>query len=157
MKPTVFLMMLLCASAVCQAADKTCKPPEPTTDPKFHAGQIWKYRARPGDDQSFITILRVEKVAGFGTILHVRVDKIRLQNCTGGPEPETIEHMPFARDAVDRSVTKLEKESSEIPDYRQGYDEWRRSCGGVYAITVAEAVAVDQATFSKKLGCTTKP
>jgi hypothetical protein len=156
MKPIASLLILLCASAFCQT-DKPCKLPEPATDPKFHPGQVWKYKARPGEEQSFMTILRVEKVARFGTVLHVRVDKIRLRNCTGGPEPDTIEHMPFARDAVERSVTKLEREISEVPNYRQGYDDWRNSCGGVYTVTVSEAIAVDQATFSKSLGCATKP
>ena len=88
-----------------------------------------------------------------GTIIHIRVDNVRLRNCTGGPEPDNFQHMPFTRDAIERSVTKLLKESSDIPDYQAGYNEWRHACGGVYTITVGEAVAVGEATFKKGIGC----
>jgi hypothetical protein len=97
--------------------------------------------------------LRVEFLPKSGTIIHIRVDNVRLRNCTGGPEPDKFEHMPFTRDAIERSVSKLLKENSEIPDYKSGYDEWQRDCGGVYTITVAEAVAVAEATFRSGLGC----
>lgn len=96
--------------------------------------------------------MRIEAVPKIGTIIHIRVDKVRLRNCTGGPEPHNFQHMPFTREAVERSITELVKESSEIPDYKAGYDEWHKACGGVYTITVAEAVAVAEATFSKGLG-----
>ena len=56
------------------------------------------------------------------------------------------------RDAIDRSVTKMLKEG-KVPDFREGYHEWRKACGGVYTITVAEAVAVGEETFRKNLGC----
>ena len=85
------------------------------------------------------------------------MDLVRLKNCSGGPEPETIEHMPFAREAVERSVTKLLKEGSKVPDFQAGYNDWRNACGGVYTISVAEAVAVDEATFNQNLSCTTHP
>lgn len=61
--------------------------------------------------------------------------------------------MPFARDALERSITRIVKESSEVPDFKAGYEEWRKDCGGVYTITVAEAIAVDEITFRKGLGC----
>ena len=81
------------------------------------------------------------------------MDKVRLRNCTGGPEPDKFEHMPFARAAIETSVTKLVKDSSEIPAYKDGYDEWRNACGGVYTISVAQAVEVAEASFRKGLGC----
>jgi hypothetical protein len=61
--------------------------------------------------------------------------------------------MPVTRAAVERSITKLQKEISDIPDYPAGYDEWRGACGGVYTIPVAEAVAIGEATFRKGEGC----
>jgi hypothetical protein len=76
-------------------------------------------------------------------IIHIRVDKIRLRNCTGGPEPDTIQHMPFSREALDRSVTKLLK-NGPVPEFQEGYDEWRKACGGFYTITVAEAIVTDK-------------
>jgi len=60
--------------------------------------------------------------------------------------------MPFARDAIEKSVTKVVKEG-DVPEFQDGYNEWRKACGGVYTIAVAEAIAVGEETFRKNLGC----
>lgn len=83
------------------------------------------------------------------------MDDIRLHNCTGGPEPNNFAHMPFTRDAIERSVVKVAKEDGPVPDFNEGYDEWRRACGGVYTITVAEAIEVSEKGFNERLGCKT--
>jgi hypothetical protein len=60
--------------------------------------------------------------------------------------------MPYTRDAIERSVIKVVKEGS-VPEFQSGNDEWRKDCGGVYTITVAEAVEVAENGFRKGLGC----
>ena len=51
--------------------------------------------------------------------------------------------MPFAESAIERSVTSLERESGPVPDFAEGYQQWRQAFdagkGGVFTITVAEA------------------
>lgn len=103
-----------------------------------------------------MTILKVESVPKLGVIIHIRVDKVKLRNCTGGSEPNTFQHMPFTREAIAKSVTKLVKEG-EVPEFRDGYDEWRKACGGVYTISVADAIAVAEGGFRKNLGCPAAP
>lgn len=115
---------------------------------------MWEYNTRPNEKGSTLTILRVESLPKLGLIIHIRVDRIRLRNCTGGPEPDKFEHMPFTREAIDGSVTKLVREN-EVPAFQSGYDEWRKACGGVYTILVAEAIAVGEETFRNNLGCPT--
>jgi hypothetical protein len=44
---------------------------------------------------------------------------------------------------LDRSVTKLLK-NGPVPEFQEGYDEWRKACGGFYTITVAEAIVTDK-------------
>jgi hypothetical protein len=44
----------------------------------------------------------------------------------------------------------------KTPDFREGYDEWHKACGGVYTITVAEAVRVTEENFRQNLGCAPK-
>jgi hypothetical protein len=78
---------------------------------------------------------------------------VRLRNATGGPEPDSFQHMPFVPDAIERGLTKTVKGGSELPDYKAGYGEWHDACGGVYTITVTEAVAVAEIGFRKGLGC----
>jgi hypothetical protein len=138
-----------------QNKSRPCIAPTEIKDSKFRPGQVWQYKTRPDEKNSTVTILKVESVPKLGTILHVRVENIRLKNCTGGTESEKFEHMPFAREAIERSVTKLVRES-DVPDFQSGYDEWRKACGGVYTISVARAVELAEFTFRKGLGCETK-
>lgn len=149
----VFISLLLVPLSA--QKEKTCPEPEAATDGKFRPGQVWQYKTRPHEEKSALTVLKIESVPKLGTIVHVRVDGVRMRNCTGGPEPDKFEHMPFTRDAIERSVTKLSTQKTEIPSFEDGYAEWRRACGGVYSITVAEAIAVGEASFRKGLGCTT--
>jgi hypothetical protein len=151
--PISILLLLLAGAIICPAKDKNCATPESAKDPKFHPGQVWQYKTRRGEETSYLTILKIESLPKIGMIIHIRVDKIRLRSCTGGPEPDKFEHMPFTRDAIELSVTKVMKETSEIPDYKDGYNEWRNACGGVYTISVAQAVEVAEAGFRKGLGC----
>jgi hypothetical protein len=150
---SVFLTLLFVEPmAATQDKSRPCPAPTEIKDSKFRPGQVWQYKTRPGEEESTITILKVETLPKLGTIVHVRVEKIRLRNCTGGPEPDKFEHMPFARDAIERSVTKLVREK-KVPDFSDGYEQWRNACGGVYTISVAEAIGVGEETFSKGLGC----
>ena|ERR1700722_1293578 len=149
----VTLLYFLSMVPISLAQNKTCASPEPSKNSKFKPGQVWQYKTRSGEEKSSITILKVESVPKIGTIVHVRVENVRLRNCTGGPEPDTFQHMPFTHDAIEASITKLVSKTSNVPDYKDGYDEWRNACGGVYTISVAEAVAVAEAGFRKNLGC----
>ena len=148
----LFLLLQGCSFSIAQEKTRACPVPESVKDKKYHPGQVWQYKTRPDEESARITILKVESLPKVGTIVHIRVDNIRLRNCTGGPEPDKFEHMPFTKDAIERSVTKLQKDNAEIPSL-EGYEQWRADCGGVYAITVAQAVQVGQYTFNKDLGC----
>lgn len=125
-------------------------------DDKFKPGQVWSCKTREGEEGSTLTILRVEEYSEKKRIVHVRVDNIHLKNCHGGPAPETLEHMPFSRESLDESVTKSLRTGS-IPDFRDGYSEWRAGWdagkAGFYTITVARALDVAQVTFDQGIGC----
>jgi hypothetical protein len=138
-------------SVAAQDKSKPCPEPIAASDKKFHPGQVWQYNTRPHEKGSILTILRIESLPK-GMIIHIRVDNVRLRNCTGGPEPDTFAHMPFTREAIEKSITKLVREG-EVPDFHDGYDEWRKACGGVYTITVAEAVAAGEEALRQNLGC----
>jgi hypothetical protein len=130
------------------AGQKTCPAPEPAQDKKFHPGQVWQYKTRAGEEKSFVTILKVESLPR-GIVVHIRVDKVHLKNCSGGPAPDTFEHMPFTRDAIETSVTKLVKEDAKIPDFQPGYDDWIKACGGGDTISIADAVKAGEMTLNQ--------
>ena len=156
LRKTAYLILLLSLLTRMGAQDKSqpCPKPTMTSDSKFHPGQVWQYKTRPNEKGSTLTILKVESLPKLGLIVHIRVDKIRFRNCTSGPEPDKFEHMPFTREAIDQSVTKLVRQD-EVPAFQSGYDAWRKACGGVYTISVAEAIAVGEHTFRRNLGCPT--
>ena len=104
---TLLLLSLLAQGVTAQDKPRQCPTPEVAKDSKFAPGQVWAYKTRQNEESSTLTILKVEALPKLGTIIHMRVDKIRLRNCTGGPEPDKFEHMPFARDAIERSAKRL--------------------------------------------------
>ena len=131
---------------------RPCAATVAVTDEKFVPGQVWSFKSREFEPDATLTVLKVESMAKIGVIVHVRLDGIRLRNCSGGPEPETIQHAPFTRGAVDRSVGKLVR-TGGVPSFEDGYNDWKRHCGGVYTISVREMVEVDEKTFNSGSGC----
>jgi hypothetical protein len=130
-----------------------CSEPQTVTDTTYSPGQVWSYKTRPGEGSSTITVLRVESLPVVGVVVHIRIDGFQLKNCSGGPAPTTIQHAPFSKTAIDKSVTRLLKSSSNLPDYQAGYEDWLRHCGGVYTISIAEMIDADDATFNAGIGC----
>jgi hypothetical protein len=125
-------------------------------DTKYKPGQVWSYKARPDEQKSTITILRVDETPKAKRIVHIRVDHVQLTNCQGGNAPNTFEHMPFAKEALDQSVLKVVR-TSKVPDFENGYAAWRAGWdakkAGYYTIPVAEALDVAQKTFNQGIGC----
>src|SRR5437870_13231041 len=127
------------------------------TDDKFRVGNVWEYETRKGEERSRLTILKVDNSPELGVIVHIGVDNVRLSNCRAGPEPEAVPHMPFVRKALEASVKKKVASEQPLPDYEDGYQEWRtaysKKRAGVYIIGVANAVSVAEKTFQAGLGC----
>lgn len=92
---------------------------------KLRAGQVWAYEARPGESDSVLTILRIERYSDLGTVVHVRVDGIHMVNPLKGGAITNIPHLPFKELAVQRSVTRLLRTSATVPDFREGYNTWK--------------------------------
>jgi hypothetical protein len=61
---------------------------------------------------------------------------------------DSVQHMPFTRAALADSVTR-KISTGPLPDYLEGYSYWANHCGGVYTISVREAVDVMQKTLLK--------
>src|SRR5687768_1711347 len=75
-------------------------------DDKFKVGQIWNYKTRPGEENSKLTILKVEKYDRVGVVLHIYVDGLKLKNIQKPSGfSDDIGHLPFSIEAVLKSVT----------------------------------------------------
>jgi hypothetical protein len=118
-----------------------------TTDRRFRVGQRWKYRTRPGEEDSILTILRIEAVDSRPTprrIVHIRVDGVALRTSVADPShvQRSLPHLPFDRDTLDREVVELVGTSAQVPDFAEGYAQWRDARGGAFTIPIAEVLTV---------------
>ena len=106
---------------------------------RFRAGQVWAIHAPATQPDARLTILRVESWPKLDTVVHIAIS-----NVAYGNGQTAIGHLPFALPAIERSVTALQCESGPIPDFAEGYGQWReafdRGQAGVFTITVAEAI-----------------
>jgi hypothetical protein len=128
-----------------------------TTDAKFKPGDVWHYATREGEEQSTLTVLKVDNSPELGVIVHIGVERIKLTNCRGGQSPESVPHMPFARKTLDDSVTKKVASNRPLPNFREGYEEWKEAYtqkkAGIYIVGVARAVSVAEKTYRSGIGC----
>jgi hypothetical protein len=127
------------------------------TDDKFRVGDVWEYETRKGEEHSRLTIVKIDNSPELGLIVHIGVDNVRFLNCSGGPEPEAVPHMPFARKALEASVKKRVASGQPLPAFQSGYEEWKtaysKKHAGVYVVSVAGAVSVAEKTFRTGIGC----
>ena len=109
--------------------------------PSLMVGQEWRFRARPGDPSPSLVIVRIESHPKLGEIVHISVRGVHLRN-SGVPSgfSSEISHMPFARSALEASLVALLKPRVSLPSFDEGYDQWLMAKGGVFTVSVAEAI-----------------
>ena len=112
---------------------------------KYHVGETWKYQARPGEESSTLIVVRVESTPTLGVIVHVSLVGLSVHSKRAPTGiSDRIAHMPFSEGAIDKSVTAMVGKAEQLPDFEEGYREWRigfdQGKAGVFTISVAEAV-----------------
>jgi len=148
----LFLLWLTCMTSLSVSAQQS-KTKVPTNR-EYKAGQKWSYKTRPGEEDSFLIILKVETDPKLGTIVHIALNGLKMKN-RRSPDgfSESAHHLPFAKEAIDKSVLKQLKENTDLPDFEDGYQMWREAFNanraGIYTITVAEAVRIMEATLNQ--------
>jgi hypothetical protein len=121
---------------------------------KYRVGQIWKFKPRAGEDGATLTVVRVESNKALGIIVHVSVTDLRIKSPHApGGYTDRLQHAPFSEEAISKSVTTLVGETKALPAYEEGYREWRKAFdagkGGIFTITVAEAVAFMESAINR--------
>ena len=150
------VLVSICLGSIlttCLAGTQDVKRKAPT-EPKYKVGQKWSYSTRPGEETSYLIILKIDNDPKLGKIIHIAMRGLKMKN-RRSPDgiSENVDHMPFSEEAIEKSGLKLLKEQTELPDFEQGYRMWREAFdagrAGVYTITVAEAVNVMEATLNQ--------
>lgn len=147
-------LLLLLLSMVFTSASLRADAQE--MEEKYRPGQKWSYKTRPGEEDSYLVVLKVDKDPQLGNIVHVALRKLKMKNelTPDGSVSENVNHMPFSQAALDKSGLKLLEEKTDLPAFAEGYRMWREAFdaerAGVYSITVAEAVAVMEAALNQR-------
>jgi hypothetical protein len=127
------------------AAGKRPPAPEPS---RFAAGQKWAYQTRPGEEGSFVVVLKVER-DDKDAIVHIAIEALKLKNPRAGKVSERIGHSPISEKALAASVTKRLAENVPLPDFEEGYASWKAAHGGVFTIPIAEIVATIEKSLAQ--------
>jgi hypothetical protein len=104
------------------------------SDPKFKVGQRWSYWARPGEETSTFIIAKIEMHPTLGTVVHVGLDNVQLKG--GGKTVGLLPHLPFSRDAIEKSATKKVEDDASMPNYQQGYNAWKQKVDEGLPVTI---------------------
>ena len=102
---------------------------------EFAPGQTWTYQARPQDTASTVVIGVVEDHPDLGVVIHISIHNVHI-----GERITKIGHIPISPQALRSSVTQLRSESGNTEGIADGIAAWRKASGGVFTISVAEAV-----------------
>ncbi len=131
------------------AQSKPCPALESkVSDTRFKPGQVWTYTTRPTESLSTLTVLQVDRLEKVGIVVHVRLDGLQMHN-PRGDVVDSAGHLPFTRDAILTSAEHLIRTEKEVPTL-EGYERWRHDCGGVYTISVRDAVDVMEKTLNAR-------
>lgn len=121
-------------------------------DDKFKVGQIWDYQNRTGEENSKITILKVEKYHEKEIVIHIYVNGLKIKNeLRPNGVSDDIGHLPMSKESLNKSVTKLISENNKLPDFKEGYENWKEAFdnkkGGIFTISVSETVKFVEETM----------
>lgn len=98
-------------------------------------GQVWTFKEAPSDTAR-VAIVKIEQV-GDEQAVHISVYGLPPKPGLAG----VVAHMPFERGALETSLDTLMDEAPPkgLP-FDMGYAHWSRARGGVYAVSVSEAL-----------------
>ena len=115
--------------------------PSAGQEKSLKVGEEWGFQGRSADPKPTLVILKIESLPKLGEVVHISVRGVRIRNPhVQGGSTDTLPHLPVSRQAVERSVTKLLRSSVIVPDYSEGYEQWKRASGGAFTTSVREAL-----------------
>jgi len=115
----------------------------------YAAGQVWEYRSRPQDTGSLIKIWQVEN-ASTGPIYHIGLSGIKPAVINDQIYTFNFVHLPMSKQSLDQSVTRQSTSKAEFVPIESGIAEWRSANGGVFTISIAQALDFAESTIREQ-------
>jgi len=115
------------------------------------AGQVWTYKCRTGEEESRVTVFKVDSVSE-SSIVHIRIDGLKLINKdTGEIAGEQIAHLPVDLKSFKESIVELE--SLVATSVTEGYWIWKKEFdagnAGVWALQISEVINIIEDSLSE--------
>ena len=130
-----------------------------TDDSVYQVGQEWSYKTRSGEEASTFTVVRVESHPKYGNIIHISLEGLNIKNTRQQSGfSDVVPHLAFSEEAIDKSVVKILKKQSSIPedlkeDVEESYNFWRQSFeegqASIITMTIAEGLDYIEKTINK--------
>jgi hypothetical protein len=140
------------------SSQEASPPPDPTPraaapTEAFVPGQVWTYRTREGEEGSLVHIGMVERVEGFGTVVHVMVSDVRVPRPgDADPAPEDVPHLALTDAALRESVLAKSEVPPRLDQFFVGYQSWKAEvasgAGGVLELPVADVLELIEARMN---------
>lgn len=102
-KLIIAVFLLLAASLFANAQD--AKAPAAS---KYTVGQKWSYNARPGEEDSYLIIVKIDDDPKLDRIIHIALRDLKIKN-PHSPDgiTQNVNHMRFLEAAIEKSGLKL--------------------------------------------------
>ncbi|THB72874.1 MAG: hypothetical protein D6B28_04710 [Gammaproteobacteria bacterium] len=105
-------------------------------------GQIWKYKARPHESQSTITIVQLDNY-----VVHISISGLKVKDPDADDGlAESIRHLPMEINAFNNSKTKLVGFTEKLPEFEEGLADWikARNRGEAKPISIPVKDVIEQ-------------
>ena len=110
-------------------------------------GQTWFFDEQK---ESYLHILLIEEPVPDTIICHIAIENIHINGPNNKPIT-SVGHLPFRLDAVQNSLTALKAEEEPLPDFREGYNQWKDAFeagkAGFFTVSVAESIIYLEQAF----------
>jgi hypothetical protein len=90
----------------------------------YEVGQVWTYKTRPQEPDSTLMILRIDNTSKLGQVVFIGLKEVRILHPNGNTI-RSLSPLPFTKDALDKSVTKLVDKTDKVLTSNFGYLKWK--------------------------------
>lgn len=127
MKTSLIGLVLICG-LVCAAR---------AAGPELTAGDCWSYFSRPGEEESYVVIRKIETYPGQGTVMHISVFGLKLK--LGEAVIDRLPHLAMGAESLRASLREKVSRTPPETDWLKPYRGWYQRYGSKGKLAVSHA------------------
>lgn len=113
---------------------------------EYAVGQVWSYKTRAGEENSRLIIVQITPMPNSEKAYSIFLEGVKIKNPhIDGKIQKELSHAPCSKETLDKSIKKLIETRTSLPDYKEGYQEWKKAFdsgeAGVFTVSVAEIIS----------------